>query len=158
MCNELIIIKIYMQQEEETARRGGKKRREREGGGDVSGSGSGSEDDDEEKERMMMKQQYEQQLQSLRNQLRLCRMDRRTVIENNLAHQREVDQLRSLLNAVVNDDNNNQIQSTRRQQRIAYLEDIIRSGPEHLQMIDERSARLTIMLQELQHQHHQSLL
>ena len=145
MCNELIIIKIYMQQEEETARRGGGKRREREGGGDVSGSGSGSEDDDEEKERMMMKQQYEKQLQSLRNQLRLCRMDRRTVIENNLAHQREVDQLRSLCLLV--DNKNNQIQSTRRQQRIAYL-----------QMIDERSARLTIMLQELQHQHHQSLL
>ena len=142
-----------MQQEEETARRGGKKRREREGGGDVSGSGSGSEDDDEEKERMMMKQQYEQQLQSLRNQLRLCRMDRRTVIENNLAHQREVDQLRSLCLLV--DNKNNQIQSTRRQQRIAYLEDIIRSGPEHLQMIDERSARLT--MQELQHQR-QSLL
>ena len=146
----LIIIKIYMQQEEERARRGGKKRREREGGGDVSGSGSEADDDvdeEEEEERMMMKQQHEQQkqLQSLRNQLRLCRMDRRTVIENNLAHQREVDQLRSLCLLV--DNKNNQIQSTRRQQRIAYL-----------QMIDERSARLTIMLQELQHQHHQSLL
>ena len=148
-----ISSKYMMKQEEERARRRGK-RRER-GGGDVSG-GSGSEDDDDEKERMMMKQQYEQQLQSLRNQLRLCRMDRRTVIENNLAHQREVDQLRSLCLLV--DNKNNQIQSTRRQQRIAYLEDIIRSGPEHLQMIDERSARLTIMLQELQHQHHQSLL
>ena len=143
-----ISSKYMMKQEEERARRRGK-RRERQEGGDVSG-GSGSEDDDDEKEEEERRMRQQKQLQSLRNQLRLCRMDRRTVIENNLDHQSEVDKL--LLKVVVNDNNNNQIhQSTarRHQQRIAYLEDIIRSGPEHLQMIDERPARLMREMDDL---------
>ena len=77
-------------------------------------------------------------LQNIQNQLRLCRMNRRTVIENNRDHQQEVDTLLAKMRRANHINNNNNDY----RKRIEYLMEIIQSGPEHLQMIDEDNQRL----------------
>ena len=77
-------------------------------------------------------------LQNIQNHLRLCRMNRRTVIENNRDHQQEVDTLLAKMRRANHIKNNNNDY----QQHIEYLMEIIQSGPEHLQMIDEDNQRL----------------
>ena len=97
---------------------------------------------DKQRERMItslprLSEEQTKDFQNIQNQLRLCRMNRRTVIENNRDHQQEVDTLLAKMREKYNKNNNNDYRK-----RIEYLMEIIQSGPEHLQMIDEDNQRL----------------